>query len=640
MLHRQSLLSFFSVLIFAVALPGQEAEPQNGSTQGDSQNCTFTAAPDDYLLKVARTRRDAYERALQYSRSVSGKKVRAAEDATAMPRRNFIDDEIFGKMERDGVQPAALSNDEDFLRRISLDLAGRIPTLEEISQFAADEDPGKRDKAIDRLLNSPEYVDKWTMWLGDLLQNARFAQNRSQQVEGRNRLHEWMRASIANGKSWRDITYELLTGNGNNYDTAGAGANFIIRGFHPMGPRTGQDTYDMLLSRSATMFLGMGNYDCILCHDGRGHLNTVSAWGTQAKRVEALRMAAFFSRSRQAGFPTQDQTNYYFNSFIVTEANAGRYDLNTTDGNRPPRAPMEVDGQMVSSLTPVYRDGRPAQGNNWRESFARMMQDDPMFARNFVNRIWKAMFTMGLAEPVDFLDPARLDPAVEAPKGWTSQASHPELLERLALWSKENDYNLRELLRLIASSSAYQLSARYEGEWKYESIPYFARRLPRRLEGEEVHDAILRATGTSANYTVPGFAEPLRWAMHLPEPAEPRSNGAANGFMNSFQRGNRDTQMRSQDGSVLMYLNLMNSAFVNTYTRVGGSPVLLAWSRNTSDEAVVDEMFQAFLSRKPVEREREVALKSLRGANGAARNVAIEDLAWALVNKVEFLFSY
>ncbi len=312
---RRTTLFFSALLAISPAIRGQEefVAPEPASTE----NCSFVAAPDELLSRAARIRRDAYERTLQFTRKAGAS--RTASDAGSIERRNFIDEAVFDKMARDGVPAAGVSADEEFLRRLSLDLAGRTPTPQEIREFVADTAPDKRDRAIDRLIDSPEFVDKWTMWLGDLIQNARFSQNRSQQVEGRNRLHEWIRASISSNKSWRDIAFELITGNGNNYDAAGAGANFIIRGFHPMGPRTGQDTYDMLLSRTATMFLGMGHYDCILCHDAR-HLNTVSAWGTQAKRLEAHRMAAFFSRSRQNGFPTQDQTNFYFNSFTVTEA--------------------------------------------------------------------------------------------------------------------------------------------------------------------------------------------------------------------------------------------------------------------------------------------------------------------------------
>lgn len=621
----------------ALILSAQDVESQGAPDQvADSQKCTFTAEPSEFLRRAARTHRDAYERTLRFSKNLAA--ARFPQTAAELPRRNFIDDEILGKIERLGVQPAPLSGDEEFLRRVTLDLTGRTPSVDEIRGFVADTSLDKRDRAIDRLLFSPEFVDKWTMWLGDLVQNAAQAQNRSQQVEGRNRLYEWIRASIDENKSWRDITFELITGLGNNYDRTGAGANFIIRGFHPMGPA--QDTYDMLLVRSATMFLGMGHYDCIVCHDGRGHLTVVSAWGAAAKRAEAQRMAAFFSRTRMAGYRTADRTNYYYNSYTVTDSATGRYDLNTNAGNRPRREPLTEGTQTVTFLTPVYRDGRVASGGNWRESFARMIQADPMFQRNFANRVWKAMFTVALAEPVDFLDPLRLDPAQGPPEGWEMQASHPELLEKLARWSKDYDYNLRELLRMIASSTSYQLSSTYPGEWKYEYIPLFARRYPRRLEGEEVHDALLRATGTAATYRVGGFAEPVEWAMRLPEPVEPRSNGAANAFMNSFQRGNRDSQQRSQNASILMFLNLMNSPVVNERVRFRNSPRVQAWAGNPNDGGVVDDMFLVFLSRKPTDAEKAVAVKALGGTTGNARNTAVEDLAWSLVNKVDFLFSY
>jgi hypothetical protein len=113
------------------------------------------------------------------------------------------------------------------------------------------------------------------------------------------------------------------------------------------------------------------------------------------------------------------------------------------------------------------------------------MVADRMFARNLANRIWKQMFGLGLVDPVDALDPARLDPdkpTVEA--GWQLQASHPRLLERLADELVRQNYDLRGFLKVLADSSAYQLSSRYDGKWRYEYINLFARHYPRRLEGE------------------------------------------------------------------------------------------------------------------------------------------------------------
>jgi hypothetical protein len=403
-----------------------------------------------------------------------------------------------------------------------------------------------------------------------------------------------------------------------------------------------QDTYDAMLVRTATAFLGLGHYDCLLCHNGRRHLDAVSAWGKGMTRLEAQQMAAFFSRMRISGV-TSNPFDYYYNSRTLTDAASGGYDLNTTYGNRTRRSAYAIDGKTVASLTPVYRDGTPAgTAGTWREQFVRMAIQDPMFARNFANRLWRAMFNQGLAEPYEGLDPLRLDPATAPPEGWDYQASHPALLEQLAAYLRAMDYDLRAFLRLLATSSAYQLSSRYGAGWKVDYAPLFARHYARRLEGEEVHDILLRATGTTASYPVMGWGDPAHWAMELPEPAEPRSNGTALGFMNSFNRGNRDAVQRTQAGSILMELNRMNNAFVTDKMRVAASPALGALAKNTSNEAVTAELFLLFLGRAPSEYERGVALKTLAGSGTAAypRATAVEDLAWALANKVDFLFSY
>jgi hypothetical protein len=185
-----------------------------------------------------------------------------------------------------------------------------------------------------------------------------------------------------------------------------------------------------------------------------------------------------------------------------------------------------------------------------------VLMNDPMLARNLANRLWKAMFNLGLVDPVDQLDPARLDPFNPPPDPWTLQATHPVLLEELANNLANSNWDLRGFLRQIAQSSAYQLSSRYDGNWNIQSVPLFARHYPRRLDAEEIHDAISSATGVFNKYTVQGFADPFQWAMQLPDTSEPRSNGAVANFLNSFLRGNRDTTQRSQASSILQQLNL------------------------------------------------------------------------------------
>jgi hypothetical protein len=243
-------------------------------------------------------------------------------------------------------------------------------------------------------------------------------------------------------------------------------------------------------------------------------------------------------------------------------------------------------------------------------------------------------------EPVDQLDPARLDPE-NAPTGnWTLQATHPQLLESLAIHLEKLGFDLREFVKVLMQSSAYQLSSQYDSSWKLEYVPLFARHYPRRLEGEEVHDTIQVATGVLGNYTVGDWPDPVRWAVQLPEPVEPRSNGAVAAFMNAFLRGNRDTQTRRQDGSTLQQLNLMNDRFVTDRVRNAQSGTVRRLAVAADLPAAIDEIFLQFLTRLPTAAEKARILTHLGSAGPAGRNGAAEDIAWALINRTEFIFSY
>ncbi|MDX2150388.1 MAG: DUF1553 domain-containing protein [Bryobacteraceae bacterium] len=611
--------------------------------QAQGENCSFRSDPDEFLAREGRTRETIYRTTDKVGRSLASRGASYSVSPSEMPRRNFIDDAIFGKLQEKGFASAPLSTDEEFLRRITLDLTGRIPSPQEIRDFTADGDPGKRDKAIDRLLFSAEFNYRWANWFGDLLQNKAFTAvgARSQQVLGRNALHDWILKSVAEQKSLRDISYETVVGRGNNFTAENGPSNWVLGALTTMGPI--QDTYDTMLARTASTFLGISHFDCLLCHDGRGHLDLLSLWGRTAKRAEAQRMASHFSRVRFQNRPNPPAGDA---STEVLDNATGQYDLNTTSGNRPSRVTMDENGRRVNNYTPqyVFTKATPAAGTNWRVAFAAQMVEDPMFARNWANRIWKQLFNSGLVEPVDTLDPARLDSKNPPPLPWEFQTPHVELLDQLAQWLRDNNYNFREFLRLIVTSNAYQLSARYDGPWSIEAVPYFARRYARRLEGEEVHDAIAKATGVMGSYTVQGWSEPARWAMDLPEPVEPRSNGGVNNFMNNFLRGNRDTAFRSQAGSIQQQMALMNDNFVLSRMRASGnsaSPVLREIAGMSDNRAAVEELYLRFLSRRPTESEwsKSVAFLS-RARNANERNTALEDLAWACVNKIDFLFSY
>jgi hypothetical protein len=581
----------------------------------------------------------------------------AATPANAAPleRRNLIDFYILGKLEEVGVTPARLSTDEEFVRRVYLDITGRIPSANSLKEFIASTDPNKRDNLIDTLVSAPEFNDKWAVWIEDLLgiTERLSTSGRAVQVEGRNAFDAWLREKMSHNWSMIDIAKAVVTGTGNNYQFENGPANLMVASSVGMGPI--QDTYDMMLVKTTNAFLGLGHYDCLLCHNGRGHTDQLSSWATRTTRADAHRMAAHFSRVRLSGVPnTVQYQNPLYNSTNVTDAATGTYDLTTTFGNRPNRTPYGTE----RNLQPEYRDGARASGN-WREAFANKVTSDPLFAINLTNRMWKEFFGLAMIDPVDALDPDRLDPNHPPKAPWTLQATHPDLLQALAEDFRRNGTSLRELIKVIAKSSAYQMSSRYDGEWKAQYVPLFARHYPRRLWAEEVHDAIVQASGVTPQYSyllvnnqtvaqgTPANSlpksEPTPWAMKMPDINEPRylnslTNGSAVTFMASFTRGNRDTTRRGGSGSILQQLSIMNdNTVVLSRLKMATSPGLRELAKITENAGLVDELWLTFISRLPTETERAKAVAHLGKGN---RNTAIEDLAWVAVNKMDFLFSY
>ncbi|HYI93971.1 MAG TPA: DUF1553 domain-containing protein [Bryobacteraceae bacterium] len=643
-----------AVLALAIFAWAQEDSVPSEQSTAPEQGCTFRSDPAQFLNAQGRTRDAVHARVRKFAEAHFST-VEAGADAAPI-RRNFIDDEIFGKLDAMNVKPAKISSDEEFLRRVYLDIIGRIPSANDVKEFVASAATDKRSRVIETLITAPEFNDKWGVWFQDLVGMTEIpsTNNRRPQIEGRNAFDGWIREQLSHNRPMTAIVYDTLTRGGNNFFTENAPANFIVLGSAGMGPA--QDTYDQMLVKSATSYLGLGHYDCLLCHSGRNHLEQLTVWGTKGTRSDAQRMAAHFSRVRLNNVvPGTGQYGHaLYNSTDVVDAAAGTYDLNTTFGNRPGRTPIGSE----RNLTPEYRDGTRATGN-WRAAFANKLINDPLFGINFANRLWKEFFGIGLVDPVDTLDPDRLDANKPPASPWTLQATHPQLLIKLSQFFVENDTNLRELIKTIVHSSAYQLSSRYEPEWKVEYVPLFARHYPRRMMAEEVHDAIVKATGVMPqlsyqlvnNQTIPQItpansrpkSDPVAWAMKMPDATEPRFlNGTQNGsvvnFLNTFLRGNRDTARRAETGSILQQLSLMNdNTVVLPKIKIANSPYLKELAKITDNGELVDDLWLTFLSRKPTTAERS---KAVAHFTKVARNTAIEDLAWVAVNKVDFLFSY
>ncbi|MDP9170696.1 MAG: DUF1549 domain-containing protein, partial [Acidobacteriota bacterium] len=391
----------------------------------DHSECTFFGPTrDKFLPKLNKFSESVLGR---ITRQVTqGSTARAVNNrempftSAAVGAGNLIDKYIFQDLQANNITPAGKTTDLEFLRRVTLDLTGRIPTPDAITQFTQSADPQKRAVLIDQLLAKPEWVDKWTMFFGDLYKNT--AANVQVQIrpEGRNAFYKYIHDSLAANKPYNQMASEIIGAQGSNsFDQSNGQINYFPLGIVGGGPV--QDIFDSQTSNVADHFLGLAHVNCLLCHNGAGHLTTLSLWGGQTTRAQAWQLSAFLSHTWTRAIATpQDPVNvnarynYYSLDKYTTD-----YALNTTSGNRPARQPIGT----LKTVTPTYMFGgqTPKSGEDYRVALARMVTGDFQFARASVNFVWAQLYGKGIVDPPDQFDPARLDPNNPPPAPWTLQ---------------------------------------------------------------------------------------------------------------------------------------------------------------------------------------------------------------------------
>lgn len=617
-----------------------------GATNAEDADCAFFAAGrglrpsprEDFALGrlAERVSGEVGFRAAAAART-------ATPEALADGSNGLIDKWIFAKLQAENVKPADKISDYEFIRRASIDLTGRIPVRERVESFVADKSSDKRQKLVEELLASPLWVDKWTYYFGDRLKNTRSMNSTGtlRQTFGREAFNQWIRESLQGNKGWDAMARELIAAKGDNSWEKGE-INWLVGGRVTGGPNN--DIWDQQAANIAETFLGINYANCVLCHNGRFHLDALSLWGRNATRAQMWGMSAFLSKTTMARSPDVNgvQNLYYWR--LVENANAANYPLGSTTGNRPARTIVN----NVRNVAPVYPfSGRgPNAGEPYRDALAREVTSDPQFARASVNYIWKEFFGRGIVDPVNQFDIARLDPdhppsdcPPETP--CTLQPSHPELLRDLAADFAAGGYQIKDLMRKIVNSEAYQMSSRYNGTWEARFEPMFARHLPRRMWGEELADSMVLASNIPNPYTYQLDADnrvTKDWAMQMPEP---NTTGA---FVAAFIPGNRDDESRRDDGAVQQGLNLMNSTFAMNRLRATGtgstsSLIQQVVLQESTDEALVNRLYMTVLSRPPGTEEKAAAIRQMQTGSGN-RTARASSLLWALFNKVDFIYNY
>ena len=335
-------------------------------------------------------------------------------------------------------------------------------------------------------------------------------------------------------------------------------ANWPVGNTVAMGPA--QDTYDGGAVNTAAMFLGVNVADCLLCHDGARHLDQVNLWGSKQTRQNMWGLSAYFAQVRMQRQVVQTMPTQIA-KYIVTDAATGEYTLNTTTGNRVARQP--INGvNMIAPKYPFGSSAAIAPGQSRRQVLAQQITGDLQFSRAIVNYIWEKFMVEAFVSPSNAFDLARLDPNNPPPAPWTLQPTNPQLLDALARWFQTNGYDVRALMALITKSTAYQLSATYPGTWDVSYVPYYARKYVRRLEAEEIHDSVAKATGIVGNYTLQGSDLPaVQWAMQFPDTREPRNNGPGAGALGDAISGYTRTPIQYQCGPVPEFIRARRSRY-------------------------------------------------------------------------------
>ncbi len=558
-----------------------------------------------------------------------------------VPRKNFIDDYIFGKMKRDGIAHAPLAGDQEFFRRVTLDLTGRIPSPADLRDFLADRSPDKRARLIDRLVGSPAFVDKWAYFLMDTFRaNGKMAR-------GVQLFHGMLKDSLEGDRPYDDLARSVIA--------ASAKSNFVVAAVNPIvrehvEGKPGEadsaddltkvhqmDTHDELAILFGKVFLGM-NLSCIACHDGQGHLEKVNVYLSTRKRTDFFRTAAFMGHTRY--IPHVEVREAKMGHFTVDDLAPG-YDTKADSMLRIKRFGGPSSPKFVLTDEVARPDREP------REELARMLTSHPQFARATVNMFWARLMGFGIVEPYDEFDLARQDPN-NLPKGWDLQPSHPELLNELAAYFRKNDHSVLKLFSLICNSSAYQLSARFPGEWSDRYTSYYARKYVRMLTAEELHDAIATATDRPGRFGAPRKSaktaanaeevEDTRTVQMAMQVSMPRNTGELKSFMQAFGQSNRGTPARPPQPSPLQPIMLMRSPVVNdrVLAQKDSRVQRLLETYKDDDGKVVQELFLATLAREPLPEEKALGVSVLK----QNRVEGAQNVQWALLNLVEFLYNF
>lgn len=504
--------------------------------------------------------------------------------------KNFIDEYVFSNLKQLGIPPSPVCDDTTFLRRVTLDIGGRLPTEEEAAAFLASTEADKRDKLIDELLRGPDYADffaaKWTA----LLKNRRDDES---DIVSNFAFHAWVRDSLLANKPYDQFVRELLAATGTVV------ANPPVAWYKRVKEPKQQ------LEDVAQLFLGV-RMQCAQCHH-----HPFERWSQD----DYYSMAAFFTQVGRKPSATRGEDLIFHKRGIATATNIK---------SGLPLRPAALGDKIPEIL--------PDEDPRLRLADWMSLPNNPFFAKALVNRYWKHFFQRGLIEPEDDIRDS-------------NPPTNPELLAALERHLVASKFDLKELVRVMTRSHAYQLSAQPSSD-NLSDRQNYSRYYPRRLQAEVLLDAIDRLTGSQTDFT---NLPPGTRAVALPDNSYNRSSP----FLRAFGRPEGESVCeceRVQSSSLAQSLHLINAGDIKgKLANPAGRAERLAKDARPA-EAKIRELYLAAFSREPHADELKTALEYLSeprlDAAGKALDAAradrenLQDLIWALINTKEFLFNH
>ncbi|MAS95097.1 MAG: cell surface protein [Verrucomicrobiales bacterium] len=499
-----------------------------------------------------------------------------------MTENNYIDGLVHDKLHKLRVIPSGDCSDEEFLRRVYLDVVGQLPTVEEYNTFLADKSPDKRNKVVDQLLQRKEFTEMWVMKWSELLQ-IRSNNNINLGISYKSALlyNGWLRDRIAANVPLNEIVIELVASEGGTF--ANPATNFY---------QVERDNLK-LAENVAQVFMGM-RLQCAQCHNhpfDRWTMDDYYSW------------AAFFSQiGRKQGVDQREQIVYNRGSGEVKHIVGGR------------------------TMEPKFLGGEvpDVKGKDRREVLANWLAspENPYFARNIVNIVWSHFFGVGIIDPVD-------DVRVSNP------ASNPELLTALAdKFQGEYNYDFRKLVADICNSATYQRTTKANPSNK-DDLNNFAKARVRRQRAEVMLDTITQVTDTKNKFKgLPLGARAVQIA----------DGGTTDYFLTTFGRATRETVCSCEvkmDPSLSQALHLMNGPTVTQKIESGGLVKELIAEKKTAEE-IIDEIYIRCFTRKPTAEEKKQLMGQYKavGDDKKQQEMVLNDVFWAVLNSKEFMFNH